>query len=56
MPERPGASRKTTIYLTPSEHQSLKIEAAQRGMTMSEIIIEALKGRLMFFERKGEKG
>ena len=34
-----------TLYLTLDQHKSLKVESATRGMTFSEIVLEALRGR-----------
>jgi hypothetical protein len=45
---------KTTIYLPPGVHRALKIEAAQRQKTMSEIILEALLQRNFLVKSNGD--
>lgn len=35
--------KKVTIKLSAALHQALKIEAARRGLTMTQIVEEALK-------------
>jgi len=47
---------KVTVWLPRYAKRSLKEEAARRDMTMGAIILEALKGRIMFFEKKEEGG
>jgi len=37
---------KLTIYVPPEVHRALKVEAAERGMTMGEVIIDALQTRI----------
>lgn len=35
--------KNTTVRTTASEHAFIKVEAAQRGITMSRLILEALR-------------
>lgn len=37
---------KLTVYVPPEIHRALKIEAAERGMTMGEVIVDALYSRV----------
>lgn len=45
VPRRTAKTTPTTVYLSPSEHRQIKIEAAERDMTITEIVVEALKLR-----------
>jgi predicted HicB family RNase H-like nuclease len=46
-----GDRKPVTIYLQSEEHRQLKIEAAERGMSMSEIVSEALRMRVRLVGR-----
>jgi len=37
---------KVTIRLSPQTHQALKVEAAQRRLTIGEVVEEALRTRV----------
>lgn len=37
-----------TVYVPPEVRRALKVEAAERGSSMGEIIVEALQTRLCF--------
>ena len=53
--EDPNEPTKVTVWLPRYAKRSLKEECAQRDMTMGEIVLEALKQRIMFFAKKQEK-
>lgn len=46
----------TTVYFPPEMHRRLKIEAAERGLTMSEILIESYIGRSHLIDRSVSPG
>ena len=41
-----------TIVMPRYAKRSLKEESARRDMTMGDIVLEALKARVMFFKRE----
>lgn len=49
----PPKKARLTVYLTPEQHTALKIEAATRSMTISDIVLEALLRR-QWMIKKGE--
>ena len=51
-----GDDKKLTLYFPEREHRALKEEAARRGMTMSDIVREALKMRLHIIEHRPASG
>lgn len=44
----------TTIQLPTKLHKQLKIEAINRGITMSDIIVEAFERRAALIQRESE--
>ncbi|MFA6031269.1 MAG: hypothetical protein WC969_15575 [Elusimicrobiota bacterium] len=46
---------KTTLYFPVNVHRELKIEAAQRNMTLTEVLIEALERRAFFIKNTPEE-
>lgn len=49
--EDPNEPTKVTIWLPRYAKRSLKEESARRDKTMGDIILEALKARIMFIDR-----
>jgi hypothetical protein len=39
--------KRTTVYLTEELHKKLKIEAAKRNTTMTELIIDSVEKQLL---------
>jgi hypothetical protein len=52
-PNDPTELVKLTVYVTEAMRAELKVEAAQRRMTISAVIIEALMQR-QWITKKGE--
>lgn len=50
------AVRKITCYLDPIVHKALKMEAAQRDLSIGAIIEEALQCRVRLITRHGTIG
>lgn len=46
---------KLTVYVPQEIHRALKVEAAQRGMTMGEVIEDALRTRMRLLNHPEEK-
>lgn len=42
---------KLTIYVPPDIHRALRMEAAERGTSMGDIVVEALQSRITFLPR-----
>jgi hypothetical protein len=42
------------IYMTEELHAELRVEAAQRGISMGDIITEAIRGRIILVKRPQE--
>jgi len=42
---------KVTIYMSPDERRALRVEAAERGMTQSDVVREALCSRAQMLPR-----
>ena len=42
-----GSKTRVTIYIPEEAHKAIKMEAAQRGMSMSDVIMEALQSRVI---------
>lgn len=47
---RPNATRKVTLYLTPDEHHKLKAECAWRDLSLTDLVLEALNSRVVFYD------
>lgn len=41
-------SVQLTVYVPPEVRRALKVEAAERGVSMGDIIVEALQTRICF--------
>lgn len=41
---------QVVLYLDPEIHRALKIEAVETGLTMSEIVVRALRSRTMIIK------
>jgi hypothetical protein len=48
---RPLLVKKVTVLMPADVHRSLKIEAAERTMTIGDIVVEALSSRISFLPR-----
>ena len=51
-----GDREKVTIYLSEQKHRDLKVEAARRGLSMSDVVEEALAMREQYVVRYTERG
>lgn len=57
LPKRPPSDEdgiRTTLYFSRAQHRALKLEAAERGVTMTQVLIEALQARhqLVYFTQR----
>lgn len=43
--------KKVTVVIPADVHRALKIEAAERGKTIGELVVEALSMRVTFMPR-----
>lgn len=49
-------TRSSFVRVRPSTRQKLKVLAAQRGMTMQDLIEQLVTQEIKWSEKKGEKG
>ena len=48
--------KKVTIVIPADVHRALKIEAAETGLTIGEIVVEGISSRVNFLPRSLRKG
>lgn len=46
---------KLTVYVAADVHRALRVEAAERGVSMGDLITEALQTRITFLPRAARK-
>lgn len=54
-PQRGQHLVKITVYVTPEEHQQLKVEAAKRGITLTALFMEAVYSRGNVIHSSGQE-